>query len=88
MPLTSDLIHLPLASEWLNDNFNCLITTILDVIESHAPLQTACRKQKSLQKRPWITKGILSSIRKTQNLCKTLFLWGTDFEKSFCKTCK
>ena len=86
-PLTYDLIHFPLTPQSLNDNFNRLINTILDVIETHAPLQTASRRQKRLQKRPWITKGILISIKNKQKLYKTFFLGGSDFEKSFYKIC-
>ena len=84
-PLTYDLIHSPLTPQSLNDNFNRLNKTISDVIETHAPLQTASRRQKRLQKRPWITKGILISIKNKQKLYKTFFLGGSDFEKSFYK---
>ena len=87
-PLTYDLIYSPLTPQSLNDNFNRLIKTISDVIETHAPLQTASRRQKRLQKRPWITKGILISIKNKQKLYKTFFLGGSDFEKSFCKMSK
>ena len=45
MPLTCDLIHSPLTPQSLNHNFNRLIKTILDVIESPAPLQSASRRQ-------------------------------------------
>ena len=62
-----------------------LIKTISDVTETHAPLQTASRRQKRLQKQPWITKGILISIKSKQKLYKTFFLGGSDFEKSFYK---
>ena len=84
-PLTYDLIHSPLTPQSLNDNFSRLIKTISDVIETHAPLQTASRRQKRLQKRRWITKGILISIKNKQKLYKTFFLGGSDFEKSSYK---
>ena len=84
-PLTHDFIHSPLTPQSLNDNFNRLSKTISDVIETHAPLQTASRRQKRLQERPWITKGILISIKNKQKLYKTFFLGGSDFEKSFYK---
>ena len=84
-PLTYGLIHSPLTPQSLNDNFNRLIKTISDESETHAPLQTASRRQKRLKKRPWITKGILISMKNKQKLCKTFFLGGSDFEKSFYK---
>ena len=84
-PLTYDLIYSPLTPQSLNDNFNRLIKTISDVIETRAPLQTASRRQKRLQKRPWITKGILISIKNKQKLYKTYFLGGSNFEKFYYK---
>ena len=78
-----DLNSSPLTPQSLNHNFNRLIKTILGVIESHAPLQTASRRQKRLQKRPWIIKEILISIKNKQKLHKTFFLEGSDFKK-FC----
>ena len=62
MPLTRGLIHSRLTFQSLNDNFHRLLKAISDEINSHAPLQTASRKQKRLQKQPWITKEILISI--------------------------
>ena len=33
------------------------------IVNKHAPLQTLTRKQQELERKPWITKGILTSIR-------------------------
>ena len=50
------------------DNFNKtfyqFINLIAKIIDKHAPLQRLSRKQKKLASKPWITKGILISIRK------------------------
>jgi len=44
----------------------------------HAPIRIeSCKKQKLMNK-PWITKGILISIRAKQKLYKTRFLNGTE----------
>ena len=37
---------------------------ISQMIDKHAPLKRLSRKQQKLVKKPWITKGILTSIRK------------------------
>lgn len=55
------------------------------MIEKHAPLKTASRKQKRIQQSPWLTKGLLTSIKNKQKLYKNYFLNGTVFEKSFYK---
>ena len=41
-----------------------LIVNISKTIETHAPLERMSRKQRKLEGKPWITKEILTSIRK------------------------
>jgi len=76
---------LPLTPELLDQNFTKLVECISEVIEKHAPLQRASRKQKRIQQNPWLTKGLLISIKNKQKLHKTLFLNGNDFERSLYK---
>ena len=52
------------------DNFNQLIAEFVALIENtteiHEPLKKLSRKQQKLQSKPWITKGILISVRKNR----------------------
>ena len=59
--------------------------TISSVIEKHAPFQTMSRKQKRIQQKPWLTKGLLVSIKNKQKLYQSYFLNGNEYEKSFYK---
>ena len=51
----------------VNAQCNSLINQIVAVMDRHMPLEILSRKNQRLQNRPWITKGILSSI-KTRNI--------------------
>ena len=42
------------------------LTSILKKIDKHAPMRPMSRKEKRLNEKPWITRGILTSI-KTKN---------------------
>ena len=61
------------------------VQLIKDEIENFAPLTNLSRKQKKLVKKPWITKGIWTSIKNKQRLYKTWFLEGNSYERSFYK---
>ena len=56
-----------------------------EVTEKHALLQTASRKQKRMQNKPWLTKGLLVSIKNKQILCKKFFLNNNEFGKWYYK---
>ena len=49
-----------------NDMFNIFFATFLEVINENAPLKRASRKKKRLKLKPWLTNGLLKSI-KTKN---------------------
>ena len=51
----------------------------------HAPLKNLSRRQKKLQTIPWLTKGILISIRRKRRLYKIYFLEGNQEQKRFYK---
>ena len=51
-----------------NEHMNKLVQAIYSIIEKHAPLKTKIRKRKCLQQKPWITKGLLVSIKNKQKL--------------------
>ena len=43
MPMMYDIMHLPLSHSSLDQHFNYLVSAMSEVIEKHAPLQTASR---------------------------------------------
>ena len=85
LPLIYDITNSSLTSSSLDFYFNNLITTISEVIEKHAPLHTASRKQKRIQSKPWLTKGLPTSIKNKQLLYKNFFLGNNEFGKLYYK---
>ena len=69
-PLVYELTHSSVTRESLDDSFSKLVQTLSKVIEKHAPLQKASRKQKRIMQKPWLTKGLLTSIKNKQKLHK------------------
>ena len=59
-----------------NEEFNVFSEIILKVVNKHAPLKLASRKQKRLLQKPWITKDIFDAIRRKQKMYKTHFKSG------------
>ena len=72
-----------ISHENFDTHFNLFMQAISSVIEKHAPLQTMSRKQKRIQQKPWLTKGLLASIKNKQKLYQSYFLNGNAYEKSF-----
>jgi len=68
------------------NHFNKLLTAISQVVEAHDLLQTASRKQKRILQKPWLTKGLLISIKNKQNLHRTCYVNGNEFDKKNFKT--
>ena len=66
-------------------HFNNLVIGINKVIEKHAPLQKVSRKLSQIRQKPWMTKGLLISIKNKQKLYCNFFLKGTAFGKYFYK---
>ena len=58
----------------VNLSMNKLIGTLQDITDKHAPIKKISNTKKRQLKKPWITKGILISIKKKQKLFKTHFL--------------
>ena len=65
--------------------FNSFIKLIQESIDQHAPLVKVSRKRKKLLAKPWLTKGILTSIKNRQKLYRTHFLSNTDEKIQFYK---
>ena len=43
--------------------FNKFMTILTDTVNEHAPLKKASRREKRLQQKPWLTQGLLKSIK-------------------------
>ena len=65
-----------------NKTFDQFVNLIAEIIDKHAPLQRLSRKQKKLASKPWISKGILISIRKKNAMFRTHFIKGNLAEKT------
>ena len=75
-----------LSPNAFNDHFTQLISAISAVIDKHALSQKASRRQKRIQRNPWLTKEILTSIKQKQKLYRTHFLNGDALSINFFKT--
>ena len=69
----------------LEQAFQEFVDAVKNVVDKYAPVKIASRKQNRLNKKPWITRGLVISIRKKQKLFVTHFLKGGDSQKSFYK---
>ena len=65
-----------------NKTFDQFVNLIAKIIDKHASLQRLSRKQKKLASKPWVTKGILISIRKKNAMFRTHFIEGNLAEKT------
>lgn len=50
--------------EGVNDKYNSLHDTLESLFDKHAPLKTTSNKKLKQLQKPWITNGILKSIKK------------------------
>ena len=58
---------------------------ITSAIDLHAPLKLASRKQERILRKPWLTRGILTSFRNKQKVHKSHFIQGTAAQNIFYK---
>ena len=73
------------SSPEVDQNFSSFVNTGIfnKCVNKHAPLKiTSCKKIKLLKK-PWITKGILKSIRRKQKMYVSEYLNRTGLQKMF-----
>ena len=63
---------------------NC-INKFTMVLNKHAPLWKSTRKKKRLAAKPWITKGILTSIKIKNKMYKELLTNNTTQQKTIFK---
>ena len=70
----------------VNDIFNEFYSLLTSTINIHALLKKLSRKQKRLINKPWITKGLLISIKKKQKMHKIHYIKGSPIDKLCYKT--
>ena len=58
-----------------------LHSLITATIDKHAPLRNLTRKQKRLRNKPWLTKGLLISIKHKQRMYKSHYVKVSTTEK-------
>ena len=57
----------------VNQGVSTLTTVFNSTLDKHAPLRLMSRKEKRLSYKPWITRGIITSIKTKNRLFKKLF---------------
>lgn len=65
--------------------FDDFVSAIKETIDNHAPLKRLSRKEQKLKSKPWLTKGILVSIKCKRRLFKSHFSRGDDLQKAYYK---
>ena len=71
----------PISKKNYNSIFNGFVQ-IVSSVNKHAPLKKCSRRQRKLMRKPWITKGILISIRKKNSMFKSHFVNGNETQKN------
>ena len=64
--------------------FELFFNAVLSTINAHASLKPLSRKQKKILSKPWLTKGLLTSIKK-RSMFKAHFLSDDDDKIIFYK---
>ena len=57
----------------VNEDVSRITETFIKTLNSHAPLRPLSRRERKLNEKPWITKGILKSIRTKNKLFKSCY---------------
>ena len=69
----------------VNTDVSNITLAFKSVLDIHAPLRPQTRKEKTLNKKPWITTGLLKSIKTKNKLFRKLFKSNNPKEKTFYK---
>ena len=69
----------------LSAAFDNFMEIIKSIINAHAPLKIASRKQRKLLSKPWPTKGVQISIRYKKKLHQSFYVGGNAERKSYHK---
>ena len=80
------LFNLPLLTKGnFNENFEKFTNIVSSTIDKHAPLTKLSRRQLKLYSKPWLTKGIINSIKYKRKMFKSHYILGAEREKSYFK---
>jgi len=60
------------SSEDVNSSLSMLVTSFENVLNKHAPLKPLSKRQERIKSKPWLTKGLLQSIRTKNKLYTNL----------------
>ena len=72
-PIVYEFTNQPITSTNFDTHFNNLIANIEAVIDKHAPMQTVSRKWRRFSQKPWLTRGIITSIKQKQSYIALTF---------------
>ena len=75
--------NFPLTMDNFNNIFDQFINRIDETINKHAHLRRLSRKQQKLARKPWITKGVFTSIRFKHSIFRSHFIDGNSNEKQY-----
>ena len=76
--------NLPLLTkDNFNENFEKFTNIVSSTIDKHAPLTKLSRRQLKLYSKPWLTKGIINSIKNKRKMFKSQYILGAEREKSY-----
>ena len=68
----------------IDDNVSSLIAIFKDILDRHAPLRPMSKKEQRLSNKPWITPGILNSIKTKNKLFQNYFKSNNPDKKKNC----
>ena len=57
----------------VNEDVSRITEMFVKTLNSHAPLMSMSRRERKLNEKPWITKGILKSIKTKNKLFKSCY---------------
>ena len=72
-------------SDDVNCSMNNIIKVLQDITDKHAPIKKVTNAKKRQLKKPWISNGILNSIKTKQKMFKTHFLSHDQVKVNFFK---
>ena len=64
---------LTLVDSDVNSSINSVIRVLERLTEKHAPMKRASQSKRKQLNKPWLTKGILASIKKSINYSNHIF---------------
>ena len=63
-----------------NDQFEEFVKLFTDTVNFHAPRRRATRKEKKLKSKPWLTQGLLKSIKLKNKMYKQFLMHPSNYQ--------